>query len=127
VLEALENQMRRLYVLRIICTVVFCVFALQAQSPQPKWQSGTITAVRPHAGAENNPDGNQYEVSVRVENTVYVALYTPPPGSRTAQYRAGTSLQVLIEGETLTFNDLLGRANKLPVLRREAIREEKSQ
>lgn len=116
--------MRKLYLFQVISTVVLSVFALLAQTPQPKWQSGTITAVRPHATAQSgDPDRNQYEVSVTVGNTVYVALYTAPPGSQTVRYRAGTSLQVFIEGDTLIFNDLLGRANKLPILRRDVIHE----
>lgn len=114
--------MRGLRVLMCASLFVGAVFSMHAQTPQSKWQSGTITAVTPHAANQSSDaNSNQYEVSVRVGDALYVVLYTAPPGSQTVRYRAGTSLQVLIEGDTLTFNDLLGRANKVPVLRREVV------
>ncbi len=121
--------MQKLCVVLVLCIVALSAFALFAQtSPQPKWQSGTVTAVAPHAAPEGgDPDRKQYEVSLRVGDTVYVVLYTAPPGSQTVEYRVGTSLQVLVKKDTLTFNDLLGRANTVPVLRRDIVRERSSQ
>lgn len=100
----------------------------QTDAPQPRWQSGTITSVKPHTAKDSNqPDTQKYDVSVKVGDESYVVLYTPPPGSNSVRYRAGTSLQVLISDDTLTFNDLLGRANKLPILRRDAPQDNRSQ
>lgn len=61
-----------------------------------KYQVGTITAVQAHRGASAaDPSMTSYEVSVRVGNTLYVVLYTPPQGGDAVQYVAGSDLLVL--------------------------------
>jgi len=111
-------------------TLLVCILALSAlpQTPPSKWQSGTITAVTPHASTPDDDTGNnQYDVSVRVGNTLYTALYTAPTGSYTVRYRAGLTLQVLVDKDTLTFNDLLGRESNIPVLARKVIHDQRTQ
>lgn len=118
--------MRKMSAFLILWAATVCfVSALFAQTQSSKWQAGTIIAVQPHAAVDDaDPERKQYDVSIRVGDTLYVVLYTAPPGSRSVEYRAGANLQVLVEKDTLICNDLLGRANKVPVLRRETIPEQ---
>ncbi len=120
--------MRLFSVLALLLTIPVSIIYAQTNVSQPKWQSGTITSVTTHDTKGDDTSGvQQYEVSVKVGNDVYVVLYTPPQGSNTVRYRAGTSLQVLVANDTVTFTDLLGRANTLPILRREPPKETRSQ
>jgi hypothetical protein len=58
------------------------------------YQVGTITAVTPHQGAAgSDPFGASYDVSVKVGDTVYVVLYTPPVDVGTVKYAAGRDLR----------------------------------
>jgi hypothetical protein len=99
-----------------------------AQAPSSQWQPGTITAVTTHkAGSgERASDTVQYDVSVRVGNTVYVVLYTPPNGSNTVEYRRGFELLVLVGADELTFNkgDVSGTTARVPILHKEILSAE---
>ncbi len=101
----------------LIVVALFAVSAL-AQEGSSKWQTGTIIAVSPHEDSKNQ-DKTQYDISVKVDEMVYVVLYTAPTGSTTPMYRVGVSGPVLIEQDTMTSNDVMGRTNKMPILRRE--------
>jgi hypothetical protein len=97
-----------------------------AQTPSPQWQPGTITSVTAHSNGpgERASDTAQYDVSVKVGNTVYVVLFTPPNGSNTVEYRRGFELLVLVGTDALTFNkkgDLSGATTKVPILRKEVL------
>jgi hypothetical protein len=84
---------------------------------------GTITEVTPHKAAVGSDSGViRYDVSVRVGNTIYVVLYTPPAGANAVEYRPGTDLAVLVGHKAIKFNDLLGRPMEAPILRRKAIK-----
>lgn len=89
-----------------------------AAEPQSKWQAGTITAVRYHLVADADPSITSYEVSVKVGNTVYVAVYTPPFGIDNVPFATGRDIEVLIVKNTLMFNDLLGNSFQVPILSR---------
>lgn len=98
------------------------------QAQPSKYQPGTIIEVKAHEpSAGKAASDNRYDISVKVGNTVYVALYTRPPGRIAPQYRIGLSLLVLIENNTLTFNDRLGRSQKLPILSQKTAPENKYQ
>ena len=93
------------------------------QTPSNEYQPGTIVAVTPHqltAGQQKN-DVVQYDLSVQVENTVYVVLYTPPLGLMTVQYSVGYEKLVLLGKDTLTFNSDMSGKTVLPILRREVL------
>jgi hypothetical protein len=62
-----------------------------------------------------------YDISVRVGNTVYVVLYTPPLGDDTVRYVAGRDLLVLAGEETITYNDMLGNSLQVPIITRTMI------
>ena len=56
-----------------------------------------------------------YDVSVKVGNAIYVAVYTPPLGENTLKYAAGRDLLVLVGKTTIAYNDLLGRSFAVPI------------
>ena len=104
--------MPRLVGLLLICLTVFPAFG-QSSS---KYQVGTITEVRAHQAAGSGAfDVANYDVSVKVGDTIYVVLYTPPLGEPTVRYAAGRDLLVLVGKSTLTYNDILGRSFAVPI------------
>jgi hypothetical protein len=105
----------------LLVTSAACIvtFAALCQNNQPKYQDGTITSVVQHTEtAKNDASVSRYDVSIKVGRTVYVVLYTPPNGLDTVKYKTGMNLLVLIEKDTVTFHDLLGRQVQVPILRR---------
>jgi hypothetical protein len=71
--------------------IVFCIsltmFSAFGQSTS-KYQVGTITEVKTHQEAGGATDAASYDVSVKVGETIYVVLYTPPLGEETVKYAA---------------------------------------
>jgi periplasmic protein CpxP/Spy len=95
--------------------------AAWGQSPQGKYQPGTIMDVATHQNAPGEPASGptRYDVSVKVGDTVYVALFTPVNSSNTVEYAKGFDLLVLVGTDTLTFNSKLSGTTTMPILRRE--------
>ena len=57
-----------------------------------KYQVGTITEVKAHQAAGSGvSDAASYDVSVKVGDTIYVVLYTPPLGEETVKYLQGAT------------------------------------
>ena len=80
--------MLRLVGLFLICLTTFPAFG-QSTS---KYQVGTITEVKAHQTAGSGAsDAASYDVSVKVGDTIYVVLYTPPLGEDTVKYAAGVT------------------------------------
>jgi hypothetical protein len=119
--------MRMLFLAVLLIAITIPALSLttdQSTTPDntPKWLPATITAVEPHPGAQDaGHEPTQYDVSLRVGNTLYVVLYTPSPRSSIVTYRVGVGLHVLIGNDSLTFRDLMGRATVVPILSREPI------
>jgi len=72
---------------------VFCIclttFPVLCQSIS-KYQAGTITSVQTHlAPGDSVSDAVSYDVSIKVSDTIYVVLYTPPLGLETVKSAAG--------------------------------------
>ena len=108
-------MIRQLCVLLILATP----FALHAQDASAKAQVGTITAVSVHQDA--NHDGPlQYDVSLRVKDTDYVVLFTPPSGSKGVEYGVGQNVVVLIGDKSISFTKL-GTSAVVPILSRHAV------
>ena len=106
---------------RIACLIVMTVYAgviAAAQSGPSDYQPGTITAVAPHAQMTSSQH-QQYDVSVKVGDTVYTVLYTPPPGVDSVKYYAGLQLLVMPRGDKLVFNSRLTGSTEVPILHRE--------
>ena len=104
--------MLKLVGLFLICLTMFPAFG-QSTS---KYQVGTITEVKPHqdAGSGTSEVAN-YDVSVKVGDTIYVVLYTPPLGEITVKYAAGRDLLVLVGKNKITYNDILGQSYDVPI------------
>ncbi len=98
-----------------------------AGEPQSKWQAGTITAVHCDQVADPDPSTTSYEVSLKVGNAVYVAVYKPPFGIDNVPSATGRDLAVLIGENTIMFNDLLGNSFQVPILSRTVVTVQASQ
>ena len=106
--------------LKLLCAICICLAAVSGVCQSTgKYQVGTITSVKPHQAGSNNPsDDVRYDVCVKVADTVYVLLYTPPLGMNTVRYAAGRDLLVLVGKQTITYNDLLGQSHEVPIVSR---------
>lgn len=108
--------------LAVICTCLCAVFAFSQTSTKTKYRIATVLAVVPHdatAGADSAAP--TYDVTVKVGNTLYVVLYTPPLGMQNAKYAAGAEVVVLVGEKTITYNDISGYSIAVPILRRKTI------
>jgi hypothetical protein len=98
----------------LLC-VLLMVFSPFGQSTS-KYQVATITGVKVHSAAGSGAsDTPSYDVSLRVGDTVYVVLYTPVLGEDTVKYTAGRDLLVLVNKNTITYNDILGQSHDVPI------------
>jgi len=69
-----------------------------------KYQVGTITEVKAHQAAGSGAsEVANYDVSVKVGDTIYVVLYTPPLGEIMVKYAAGRDLLVLVGKNKITW------------------------
>jgi hypothetical protein len=101
--------------LMAVIALSLLAFPVVGQSTS-KYEVGTITDVKLHQGAaQGSSDVGSYDVSVKVGDTIYQVLYTPPPGALTPQYAAGRELLVLVGKSTITYNDILGRSFDVPI------------
>lgn len=103
--------------LRFVTIFLVCLTTLQTfgQSTS-KWVVGTITDVRIHQTPNPDDFGTvSYDVSVKVGNTVYVVLYTPPLQEETVKYAGGRDLLVLVGKSTIRYNDMLGQSHDVPI------------
>ena len=103
--------------LRFVSIFFVCLTALPTFcQPTSKWVVGTITDVRIHQTAEPDTFGTvSYDVSVKVGDTVYVVLYTPPLGEQTVKYAGGRDMLVLVGKSTIRYNDMLGQSHDVPI------------
>ena len=102
---------------RLIAVIALCLLTFPAlcQSTS-KWQIAIITEVKPREAAGGSAsDLARYDVSVKVGDTIYVVLYTEPLGELPAKYAVGHELLVLVEKNTITYNDVLGRSLQVPI------------
>ena len=99
----------------IFCILVTAVAAFSQSSS--KWQVGTITEVKVHQTAEkvSASGAASYDVSVKVGNTIYVVLYTPPLREETVKYAVGRDLLVFVDKSTIRYNDILGQSHDVPI------------
>jgi hypothetical protein len=94
---------------------------------KPVYQTGTVMEVKTHEPATDKACPTKcYDIVLRVDETVYVVLYTPPKGSNTVEYRAGIDLPVLVEGSTIKFNDLRGNSVTVPILKSTKVQQTKA-
>jgi hypothetical protein len=107
---------------RRFCALLVCLTTLPliCQTPSSSPQVATITAVTVHQkDAENSSRAAaQYDVSLRIGNTVYVALFTPPSGATVVEYSVGMNVVVMVGSKSITFTKL-GTTSEMPILGRE--------
>ncbi len=105
---------------KLLSTICICLATVPALCQSTaKYQVGTITDVKPHQAASHAPsDVVSYDVCVKVADTSYVVLYTPPLGMNTVKYAAGRELLVLVGKNTITYNDILGQSLEVPIVSR---------
>ncbi len=101
--------------LKLICMTCICLgtFPAFGQSAS-KYEVATITDVKTHQ--DSGPDVVTYDVSVKVGDTIYVVLYTPPLEMNTVKYAAGRELLVLVGKKAITYNDILGQSREVPIV-----------
>jgi hypothetical protein len=103
----------------LLFIVMICAVALPAFcEPSAKYELATILDVKPHqsAGDSSSSAAPRYDVSIKVAGTIYVVLYTDTLGTSTARYAAGRELLVHVGKKTITYNDILGRSQELPII-----------
>jgi hypothetical protein len=105
--------MKKLLGIFLICLAALPAFC----QPTSGWRVATITGVRIHEIGEKvgASDAVSYDVSVKVDDTIYVVLYTPPLRDVSVKYAAGRSGLVLVGKSTIRYNDLLGESFDLPI------------
>lgn len=107
---------------RTFCALLVCLTTLPliCQPPSSSPQVATITAVTVHQEEAENSSraAAQYDVSLRIGNTVYVALFRPPSGATVVEYSVGMNVVVMVGSNSITFTKL-GTTSEMPILRRE--------
>jgi hypothetical protein len=103
---------------RVLSIICICLVTLPAMCQSTsKYQVGTIVDVKARPAAAGS-DVTSYDVSVKVADTIYVVLYTPPLGMNTVRYAGGRELLVLVGKNTITYNDILGQSLQVPIVSR---------
>ena len=74
-----------------------------------------VQAHQPAKGAKS------YDVSVKVGNTLYVVLFTPPAGSDAILYKSGMETTVFVDGKNMKVNDITGKTWTVPILRQKEV------
>lgn len=102
---------------KLVAVISCCLLTLPAFCQSgTKYQVATILEIAPHQGDGTKASGpTRYDVSVKVGDTIYVALYTPGSGEDAAKYAAGRDLLVRVGKDSIAYNDLMGRSYEVPI------------
>jgi hypothetical protein len=107
------------FMLKSLLLIIICAVALPALcEPSVKYEVATILEVQRHqsSGESSSTAAASYDVFVKVADTTYIVLYTDTMGSGTVKYVAGRQLLVHVEKNTITYNDILGRSQEVPIV-----------
>jgi len=108
-------MLKSLLFIVMICAVASPAFC----EPSAKYELATILDVKPHQSAgDSSSVAARYDISVKVAGTIYLVLYSDTLGTGTAKYAAGRELLVHVGKNTITYNDILGRSQELPIISR---------
>lgn len=92
-------------------------FAALCQTATLKYEPGTIMTVERHEDRSSSENKLiQYDVSVRINDSVYIVLYTPANGSNTVEYSVGHEFLFRVGDNTLTFPERFGSNTELQIL-----------
>ena len=112
----------RMYFFSVSVLVALLAVTFSSPAQSDKYERGTIVSVVRHPNSPNQEPGQvQYDVSVRVRDTVYVCLYSPPNGANFVEYSSGLDVMVLIQQDSLTFPSKLTGTTTVPVIRKETL------
>ena len=102
---------------KLIGAVTLCLLTLPALCQSTStYQVAVITEVKAHPVAgKPASDSTSYDISVKVDDTIYVVLYTPPLSELPPKYATGRELLVFVGKETITYNDMLGQSHEVPI------------
>jgi hypothetical protein len=107
--------------LSFVLLMCVAVIAAPCQTVSSKYEPGTVRAVERHQASpsDSGTTSTQYDVTVRIGDTDYVVLYTPPYGSNTVEYSPGLEFLFSVGKETLTLATPRTREGnaELPILR----------
>jgi len=107
------------FFLRILIILLPALVLAQSSSTSLTYQPATIIAVNPHpSGGNSNPVDALYEVSVKVNQTLYVVVTTSPSPSGSIRYAVGREVLVRVGEETITWNDIMGESHEVPIISR---------
>jgi len=108
--------------LGILIILLPALMLAQSSSSSLTYQPATITAVKPQPSAGNSHlDDALYEVSVKVEQTLYVVVTKSPSPSGIIQYAVGREVLVKVGDDTITWNDIMGESHEVPIISRTPI------
>jgi hypothetical protein len=113
----------------VLIAIMFLAVPRAPGESKKGWQPGTVMQVKAHqVTSGNNEVTKQQDVTIRVGKKIYSALYTVKEGEPDLDWGnyVGQERMVLIEGDTLTFNDLLGRPHSLKIVGRKDVPEVKA-
>jgi hypothetical protein len=104
----------------LLTAILICLSTLPAVSQAtPKYQIGTIIAVERYRNAGDvSSEVKTYNVSLKVNDIVYVVRYEDTFGLNTVEHVAGRDILVLVGEKTITYNDMLGRSFEVPIVSR---------
>jgi len=111
--------------LKSLFLIIIYAVALPAFcEPSAKYELATILDVKPHpsAGDGSSSAVASYDVSIKVAGTIYLVLYTDTLGTNTVRYAAGRELLVHLGKNTITYNDILGRSQEVPIINQKPAR-----
>jgi hypothetical protein len=113
--------------LRLLSVICIWLVTLSAFSQSvSKYQVGTITDVKPHQSVDaGRSDVVSYDVSVKVGDTIYLVVYTPPLGATPVKYAAGRNLLVQVGEKTMRYNNILGQSLEVPIVSRKSTTDAK--
>lgn len=103
----------------ILIVIALSAIPMALSQNSSQYQPGTIMKVVKHPSATGQ--NQQYDVSVKVLNTMYTVLYTPPPGMNSVEYFSGLQILVLVKKDALVFNSRVSGTTEVPILARETL------
>jgi hypothetical protein len=121
--EPMLTNVRDVRRFRVIAMFLFVLIGSALCQNSAPYQVGTIIEVKDHQPTGDS--AKSYDISVKVGNTIYVVLYTPPGGSDVAQYKTGLDFPVQVDGKMMRFSDALGRPMAVPIVSQRQVAEEK--
>ncbi len=106
--------MHRFSFVFLLCTVSVSVFA--QTTPKLKYLPGTVIAVERHEETDPAVTQTRYDVTVQIEDTVYVVLYAPRYGMNTVEYSVGIEKLFGVGTDALILPGRDDRQEELPIL-----------